>query len=89
MERREVTPVGASQPVPVDIRLNTATNRTDAELMREEIFARICCSESKPSTDSRRARTAGGIAVLLETLLAFYAAKPTHRDTPVTEHETG
>ncbi len=77
LERREVVPVGASRPVPVDIRLITATNRTAAALTREEIFRQDLLFRIKtveltmPPLRERRE----DIAVLLEHYLAFYARK--------------
>jgi DNA-binding NtrC family response regulator len=38
LERREVTPVGANRPVPIDIRLISATNMSPDRLGREEVF---------------------------------------------------
>jgi DNA-binding NtrC family response regulator len=77
LERREVTPVGANRPVAIDIRLVTATNRSAAELTREEIFRQDLLFRIKtveltmPPLRERRE----DIPVLLEHYLAFYARK--------------
>jgi DNA-binding NtrC family response regulator len=89
LERREVTPVGANCPVSIDIRLVTATNRSAAELTREEIFRQDLLFRIKtvelimPPLRERRE----DIPVLLEHYLAFYARKanaPRRRLSPET-----
>jgi DNA-binding NtrC family response regulator len=89
LEQRAVIPVGATQPVPVDIRLVTATNRPLSELSREEIFRQDLLFRIKtveivlPPLRERRE----DIAVLLEHFLVFYARKnnvPRRRLAPET-----
>ncbi|HWY64446.1 MAG TPA: sigma 54-interacting transcriptional regulator, partial [Rhizomicrobium sp.] len=38
LERQEVVPVGGDKPVPIDLRLITATNMPAGELAREQVF---------------------------------------------------
>ncbi len=77
LERREVTPVGGTRPVPVDVRLITATNRTSAELarddvLRQDLLFRINTVEiTLPPLRERRE----DIPVLIEHFLAQYARK--------------
>jgi DNA-binding NtrC family response regulator len=77
LERREVTPIGANRPIPVDIRLVSATNRSAADLAREELFRQDLLFRIKtvqvvlPPLRERR----DDIAPLLEHFLAFYARK--------------
>ncbi len=55
LEQRQVTPVGANKPVPVDIRVIAATNLPPREAARRSaISGRICCSGSIPSRSSCR-----------------------------------
>jgi two-component system response regulator HydG len=77
LERREVVPVGADKPVAIDVRLITATNRSRAELTRDEVFRhdllfRINTVEiALPPLRERRE----DIAALLEHFLALYSRK--------------
>ena len=77
LERREVTPIGANRPIPVDIRLVSATNRSAVDLTREELFRQDLLFRIKtvqivlPSLRERR----DDIAPLLEHFLALYARK--------------
>jgi DNA-binding NtrC family response regulator len=77
LERREVVPVGATKPIPVDIRLVCATNRTAADLSREELFRQDLLFRIKtvqlvlPPLRERR----DDIAPLLEHYLGLYAKK--------------
>jgi DNA-binding NtrC family response regulator len=77
LEQREVTPVGASRPVPVDIRLISATNRPAAQLasdavMRQDLLFRINTVEiTLPPLRER----SGDIPLLLEHFLTLYARK--------------
>jgi DNA-binding NtrC family response regulator len=77
LERREVTPVGATRPAAIDIRLITATNRpaaelSDDEVMRQDLLFRINTVElTLPPLRERRE----DIPVLLEHFLALYARK--------------
>jgi DNA-binding NtrC family response regulator len=77
LERREVLPVGATRPVPIDVRLVTATNRTAADLAREEVFRQDLLFRIKtveivlPPLRERRE----DIPALLEHFLAAYARK--------------
>jgi DNA-binding NtrC family response regulator len=89
LERREVIPVGATQSVPVDIRLITATNRPLTELAREEIFRQDLLFRIKtveivlPPLRERKE----DIPVLLEHFLTIYSRKnhvPRRRLAPET-----
>jgi DNA-binding NtrC family response regulator len=89
LERREVTPVGATQAFPVDIRLITATNRPLSELAREEVFRQDLFFRVKtveivmPPLRERRE----DIPALLEHFLLIYARKnnvPRRRLAPET-----
>lgn len=77
LERREVLPVGATRPVPIDVRLVTATNRTPADLAREEVFRQDLLFRIKtveivlPALRERRE----DIPALLEHFLAAYSRK--------------
>jgi DNA-binding NtrC family response regulator len=77
LERREVIPVGATRPTPIDIRLITATNRSAAELgdeevLRQDLLFRVRTVEiALPPLRQRRE----DIAVLLEHFLSVYARK--------------
>jgi DNA-binding NtrC family response regulator len=77
LERREVIPVGATRPIPVDIRLICATNRPAAQLtndtvMRQDLLFRINTVEvTLPPLSERRE----DIPVLLEHYLTFYARR--------------
>jgi DNA-binding NtrC family response regulator len=77
LERREVTPVGATRPVPIDVRLITATNRAPGDLMKEELFRQDLLFRIKtveivlpPLRDRRE-----DIPMLLEHFLSHYARK--------------
>lgn len=77
LERRELTPVGATRPSPVNIRLITATNRPAAELGREEVMRQDLLFRIKTveiTLPPLRER-AEDIPLLLEHFLAFYARK--------------
>jgi DNA-binding NtrC family response regulator len=77
IERREVVPLGATQPIPVDIRLVTATNRSLAELQQKGLFRSDLLYRVKtveitlPPLRERRE----DIPVLLEHFLAHYARR--------------
>ncbi|HKU12975.1 MAG TPA: sigma-54 dependent transcriptional regulator [Steroidobacteraceae bacterium] len=77
LERREVLPVGATRAVPIDVRLVTATNRTPADLAREEVFRQDLLFRIKtveivlPPLRERRE----DIPALLEHFLAAYSRK--------------
>ena len=77
LERREVVPVGADKPEPIDVRLISATNLTpehlaDAERFRQDLFYRINTVEiTLPPLRERRE----DIPLLLEHFVAFYAQK--------------
>jgi DNA-binding NtrC family response regulator len=77
LERREVLPVGATRPVPVDVRLVTATNRAPADLAREEVFRQDLLFRIKtveivlPPLRERRE----DIPALLEHFLGAYSRK--------------
>jgi len=77
LERREVLPVGATRPVPIDVRLVTATNRTLADLARDEVFRQDLLFRIKtveivlPPLRERRE----DIPALLEHFLAAYSRK--------------
>ena len=77
LERREVVPVGADKPEPIDVRLISATNLTpehlaDAERFRQDLFYRINTVEiTLPPLRDRRE----DIPLLLEHFVAFYAQK--------------
>lgn len=77
LERREVLPVGAPRPVPIDVRLVTATNRAPADLAREEVFRQDLLFRIKtveivlPPLRERRE----DIPALLEHFLAAYSRK--------------
>jgi DNA-binding NtrC family response regulator len=87
LERQEVVPVGSDKPVPIDLRLITATNLPPAELHREQVFRqdllyRINTVElALPPLRERRA----DIAVLAQHFIGIYARKytvPSRRLTP-------
>jgi len=77
LERREVVPVGADKPEPIDVRLISATNLTrkhlaDADRFRQDLFYRINTVEiTLPPLRERRE----DIPLLLEHFMAFYAQK--------------
>ncbi|MGH8239921.1 MAG: sigma-54-dependent transcriptional regulator, partial [Steroidobacteraceae bacterium] len=77
LERREVLPVGATRPVSIDVRLVTATNRTSADLAREEVFRQDLLFRIKtveivlPPLRERRE----DIPALLEHFLVVYSRK--------------
>jgi DNA-binding NtrC family response regulator len=77
LERQEVVPVGGDKPVPIDLRLVTATNRPAAELaleqhFRQDLLYRINTVElTLPPLRERRS----DIAALAEHFIAFYARK--------------
>ena len=77
LERREVVPVGADKPEPIDVRLISATNLTpehlaDAERFRQDLFYRINTVEiTLPPLRERRE----DIPLLLEHFIAVYAQK--------------
>jgi DNA-binding NtrC family response regulator len=77
LERREVIPVGATRPTPIDVRLITATNRpaselADEEVLRQDLLFRIRTVEiTLPPLRERRE----DIPVLLEHFLSVYARK--------------
>jgi DNA-binding NtrC family response regulator len=77
IERREVTPVGANRPVPVDVRLVCATNLTagqmaDPKVFRPDLLYRINTVEiALPPLRDRRE----DIPALAEHFVAIYAAK--------------
>jgi two-component system, NtrC family, response regulator HydG len=77
LERREVVPVGADKPEPIDVRLISATNLTpehlaDADRFRQDLFYRINTVEiTLPPLRERRE----DIPLLLEHFIGFYAQK--------------
>jgi DNA-binding NtrC family response regulator len=77
LERREVMPIGGTDPIPIDIRLITATNRSaleleDEEVLRQDLLFRIRTVEiTLPPLRDRRE----DIPVLLEHFLSIYARK--------------
>ncbi len=77
LERREVVPVGAHRPEPIDVRLVCATNLTaeqlaDPDRFREDLLYRINTVEIVlPPLRERRE----DIALLLEHFTAMYAQK--------------
>jgi two-component system, NtrC family, response regulator HydG len=77
LERREVVPVGADKPEPIDVRLVSATNLSaeylvDADRFRQDLFYRINTVEIKlPPLRERRE----DIPLLLEHFIAIYAQK--------------
>jgi transcriptional regulator with PAS, ATPase and Fis domain len=77
LECREVTPVGAVDPIPIDIRLITATNRpaselADEQILRQDLLFRIRTVEvTLPPLRHRHE----DIPALLEHFLAVYARK--------------
>jgi len=77
VERREVWPVGARKPVPVDIRLITASRSPAADLTRQEIVREDLLTLLKtveihlPPLSERR----GDIGLLLDHFLGLYARK--------------
>ncbi len=77
IERREVTPVGATRPVPVDVRLICATNVTRARLADENVFRQDLLHridtveiELPPLRDRRE-----DIPLLVEHYASIYARK--------------
>ena len=77
LERREVTPVGAEMPEPIDVRLICATNLTrerlaDENVFRQDLLYRINTVEVLlPPLRERRE----DIALLLEHFIAVYGEK--------------
>jgi two-component system response regulator HydG len=77
LERREVVPVGADKPEPIDVRLISATNLApehlaDADRFRQDLFYRINTVEIRlPPLRERRE----DIPLLLEHFIAIYAQK--------------
>ena len=77
LERREVLPVGADKPEPIDVRLISATNvppeqLADADRFRQDLLYRINTVEIPlPSLRERRE----DIPLLLEHFIAFYSQK--------------
>lgn len=77
LERREVTPVGAEKPEPIDVRLISATNLpaqriADENLFRQDLLYRINTVEiDLPPLRERRE----DIPLLLEHFVAIYAEK--------------
>jgi DNA-binding NtrC family response regulator len=77
LERREVVPVGADKPEPIDVRLISATNLpeehlADADRFRQDLFYRINTVEIRlPPLRGRRE----DIPLLLEYFIAIYAQK--------------
>jgi DNA-binding NtrC family response regulator len=77
LERREVVPVGAERPEPIDVRLICATNLSRAQLadenrFRQDLLYRINTVEvTLPPLRERRE----DIPLLLEHYAAFYAQK--------------
>src|SRR5580698_1661162 len=77
LERREVVPVGADKPEPIDVRLISATNLTpehltDADRFRQDLFYRINTVEiTLPPLRERRE----DIPLLSEHFIAYYAQK--------------
>jgi DNA-binding NtrC family response regulator len=77
LERREVTPVGANRPVPIDIRLISATNLSPERLgqedeFRQDLLYRLNTVEIElPPLRHRRE----DIGLLLDHFIAFYERK--------------
>ena len=77
LERREVTPVGAEKPQPIDVRLISATNLAperlaDANVFRQDLLYRINTVEiGLPPLRERRE----DIPLLLEHFIAIYSDK--------------
>jgi len=77
LERREVVPVGAEKPEPIDVRLICATNLprerlTDPNVFREDLLYRVNTVEiALPSLRERRE----DIPLLLEHYVGFYSQK--------------
>lgn len=77
LERREVVPVGGTKPMPIDVRLISATNMAPAQLGREDVFRqdllyRINTVElTLPPLRDR----ADDIPALLEHFIGIYARK--------------
>ena len=77
LERREVVPLGADNPEPIDVRLISATNLTpeqltDADRFRQDLFYRINTVEITLPPLRERCED---IPLLLEHFIAFYAQK--------------
>jgi len=77
LEQRQVTPVGANKPVPIDVRIVSATNLSpdrlaDETVFRPDLLFRLNTVEIElPSLRERRE----DIPVLLDHFLGFYARK--------------
>ncbi|HVT08416.1 MAG TPA: sigma-54 dependent transcriptional regulator [Polyangia bacterium] len=77
LERREVCPVGGTTPVPIDVRVISATNRNLRQELRrgafrEDLFYRLAVASVK--MPPLRERTED-ISVLIDTFLARHAAR--------------
>ena len=77
LERREVTPVGAEKPEPIDVRLVSATNLSaqriaDENLFRQDLLYRINTVEIDLPPLRERLED---IPLLLEHFIAIYAEK--------------
>jgi DNA-binding NtrC family response regulator len=77
LEQRQVVPVGANRPVPIDVRVIAATNLpperlTDESLFRQDLLFRLNTVEIElPPLRERRE----DILLLVDHYLAFYARK--------------
>lgn len=77
LERREVCPVGGTNPIPIDVRVISATNRNLRQEMRrgtfrEDLFYRLAVTSVK--MPALRERTED-IPVLIDALLAHHSAQ--------------
>jgi transcriptional regulator with PAS, ATPase and Fis domain len=88
LEQREVVPVGANKPIPIDVRVVAATNATpdqlaDEKRFRQDLLFRLNTIEIElPPLRERRE----DVPILLDHYLGLYARKydKPHRALPVT-----
>jgi len=89
LQQREVTPVGASQPVPIDVQIIAATNRDlEAEVsagrFREDLFYRLNMVELRVPALRRRAEDIPDMVEFFSKKFAAKYGRPVWRPNPQT-----